>query len=29
VYGVLPGMWYFAPHKTWLDQQNKGKPTGW
>ncbi len=20
---------YFAPLKTWLDQQNKGKPTGW
>ena len=20
---------YFAPLKTWLDQQNKGKPQGW
>jgi peptidyl-dipeptidase A len=20
---------YFAPLKAWLDQQNKGKPTGW
>ena len=20
---------YFAPLKTWLDTQNKGKPTGW
>jgi hypothetical protein len=20
---------YFAPLKTWLDEQNKGKPTGW
>ena len=20
---------YFAPLKKWLDQQNKGKPTGW
>jgi peptidyl-dipeptidase A len=22
-------MEYFAPLKTWLDEQNKGKPTGW
>jgi peptidyl-dipeptidase A len=20
---------YFAPLKTWLDQQNAGKPVGW
>jgi peptidyl-dipeptidase A len=20
---------YFAPLKTWLDEQNKGKPIGW
>ncbi len=20
---------YFAPLKTWLDQQNQGKPVGW
>ena len=20
---------YFAPLKTWLDQQNRGKPSGW
>jgi peptidyl-dipeptidase A len=20
---------YFAPLKTWLDEQTKGKPTGW
>ena len=22
-------MEYFAPLKTWLDQQNRGKPVGW
>jgi peptidyl-dipeptidase A len=20
---------YFAPLKTWLDEQNRGKPSGW
>ncbi len=24
-----PMLEYFAPLKTWLDEQNKGKPTGW
>ncbi len=24
-----PMLEYFAPLKKWLDQQNKGKPTGW
>lgn len=24
-----PMLEYFAPLKTWLDQQNRGKPVGW